>query len=240
MAILNIAKFRENSLETNKYGSPPFNWIPPEWTGDEDHPPVLEDTAAKEPDFPKLQLQCERLGENSPGEDEPDQKDGKLKKWPHPCSDFSHIDPDDFTEDDFANTKKKLGEASSEFKKLKKFVGPDSFGMQRLALVFEFTLCQVRDLLENINSTLRGSPKPTKGKGNYEEARKAYIDFLANLDDREPEITGRPVASGKSGYGKAIKWAYFDPVIFDGAIVGVRVIIRWNPHISSNGVPIKH
>jgi hypothetical protein len=240
MAILNIAKFRENSLETNKYGSPPFNWIPPEWTGDD--PPVLEDTAAKGPDFPRLQLKCDRLGENSPGEDKPDPDDGKLKKFPHPCSDFSHIDPDDFTEEDFATAKKKLGEGSPEFKKLKRFVGPDSLGMQRLALVFEFTLCQVTDLLEDINSTLRGSPDKTKGpdKANYNKAREAYIDFLANLDDREPEITGRPVASGKSGYGKAIKWAYFDPVIVNGAIVGARVIIRWNPHLSSSGVPINH
>jgi len=43
-----------------------------------------------------------------------------------------------------------------------------------------------------------------------------------------------------SGYGRAIKWACIDPVIFQGKIVGARVVAKWNPHLSSSGIPIPH
>src|ERR1051326_2235330 len=160
MAISDVDKFRANSLKAGDYGSPPYNWIPPVWEPGA-APPKLEDTAAKDPNFPSARLKCDRDAEERPGQEQLGAGHGWLTKWPHPCSDFTHIDPEDFDENDFNTTRGKLGASSNEFLKLKKFVGPESLGMQRLALVFELTLCRLSALLADLNSTLLGRPQPT-------------------------------------------------------------------------------
>src|SRR5688572_31847237 len=176
--------------DKHKYDPPPYNWIPPAWEPNA-LAPKLDDTVAKDPKFPDVALACNREPEPGPGQEHLKPGHRKLTKWPHPCSDFTHIDPEDFDENDIKIAKTKLGTA--EFEKLAKFVGPESQGMQRLALVFELTLCQVTSLLADINSTLLGRPE-SKGpdQANYTAARQAYIDFLNDLDNREPEIMGRP------------------------------------------------
>jgi hypothetical protein len=55
----------------------------------------------------------------------------------------------------------------------------------------------------------------------------------------EPNLDMK-IKQSASGYGRAIKWACIDPVIFDGQIVGTRVVAKWNPHICSSGIPIPH
>jgi hypothetical protein len=124
--------------------------------------------------------------------------------------------------------------------RLKRIVGGGSPGMKRLGLIFEWALHRTTVLLGDLNAALdKGSEK------EYELARGLYIKFLKDLDDHEPEKHGRRNLdvldkASASGYGRSLKWACIDPVIFKGRIVGARVIIHWNPHSSSNGIPVQH
>jgi len=123
--------------------------------------------------------------------------------------------------------------------RLQRIVGPDQPGMKRLALVFEWSLWRATVLLNNLNDTLN------KGvEADYTDARETYIKFLKDLDDHEPENSTEPIdvrdPKARSGYGRAIKWNYIAPVIYGGQIVGARAVIKWNPHSSSNGIPIPH
>ena len=116
-------------------------------------------------------------------------------------------------------------------------------GMQRLRLVFEWMLCRVTTIFGDINKGLHDNDQAW-----YSNARKAYHDLLRDLDDREPGI-GKPVQAppppgpiepGVRGYGRAVKWIYILPLIHGGRIKGAKVMAKWNPHISSSGIPIKH
>ena len=123
--------------------------------------------------------------------------------------------------------------------RLQRIVGADSPGMKRLALVFDWALYRTTQLMDDLNKAL------AKSQREYQVARDNYLQFLRDLDDHEAEkddTRNLDPTDKKSpgGYGKALKWACIDPVIFRGQIVGARVIIRWNPHSSSNGKPIPH
>jgi hypothetical protein len=126
--------------------------------------------------------------------------------------------------------------------KLKVMLGPQSVGMQRLAQVFDWALCRTTELLYDLNTALT-----EQNETRYGRARTNYLKFLHDLDERDPlrlnqvwkpEHTKDKTA--RSCYGKALKWACIDPVILGGKIVGTRVVIQWNPHSSSSGVPISH
>jgi hypothetical protein len=126
--------------------------------------------------------------------------------------------------------------------RLKRIVGGGSPGMKRLALIFEWALHRATVLLGDLNDALA---KGNAGEADYTLARTLYLKFLKDLDDHEPEKNGQRRLDVKdktsaSGYGRSLKWACIDPVIFDGRIVGARVIIHWNPHSSSNGIPVQH
>jgi|SRR6266850_1378983 len=125
--------------------------------------------------------------------------------------------------------------------KLKAMVGPQSVGMQRLAQVFDWALCRTTALMDALNAAVADG---NAGKNDYETARTKYLNFLRDLDDHEPEKSTAPIEvtdeDFRSGYGRALKWTCIDPVITSGRIVGVRVVVKWNPHSSSSGVPIPH
>jgi hypothetical protein len=126
--------------------------------------------------------------------------------------------------------------------RLKRIVGGGSPGMKRLGLIFEWALHRTTELLGDLNDALA---KGSAGETEYNNARNLYIQFIKDLDDHEPEKHGRRKLDVKdkksaSGYGRSLKWACIDPVIFKGRIVGARVIIHWNPHSSSNGIPVQH
>jgi len=120
--------------------------------------------------------------------------------------------------------------------KLKALAGPDSAGMKRLALVFEWALCRTTVLMQDLNDALG------RGEAAYEQARVNYINFVKDIDDHEPEKSSEPWdvknKTVRSCYGRALKWSCIEPVIFQGGIVGVRAVVKWNPHSSSSGVPI--
>jgi hypothetical protein len=126
--------------------------------------------------------------------------------------------------------------------RLKRIVGGGSPGMKRLGLIFEWALHRTTELLGDLNAAL---DKGSAGETDYNNARKLYIQFIKDLDDHEPEKHGRRKLdvtdkASASGYGRSLKWACIDPVICSGRIVGARVIIHWNPHSSSNGIPVQH
>lgn len=181
----------------------------------------------------------------------------KLQKMPHPGADFSHVDKGAFTGDGsnkfqqamdalkiVRDLAKKDGELNQAIQLALKPLGhaeellnADPKGMQRLKLVFEWTLCQITTLFGEINAALElGHPG---GMDKYNETRKRYIALLEDLDDAEPE-TRSNLKPGERGYGRAVKWCYFIPLIHDGKIKGAKVMAKWNPHMSSSGVPIPH
>jgi hypothetical protein len=196
---------------------------------------------------------ADRNCESEVGED-----DGStISKVPHPGSDFSHVDPGVFND----IQKQGIQKAFKDLKALEGLVSQDgeldtamrqvlpvlgkaeellaskSKGMQRLKLVFEWVLCRVTSLFGEINAAL-DEPNRKLGQRAYEAARKSYIALLKDLDDHEPR-TGS-IAPGMSGYGRAVKWAYILPLIHGGRIKGAKVVAKWNPHISSSGIPIPH
>ena len=153
------------------------------------------------------------------------------------------------TEPDLADYVGELGRA----------VGPKSLGMQRLKLVFEWIVLKATILLNDINKALDDQPlaafdgakQPSTQQQKYETARENYIQFLRDLDDHEPETkpdktnailyeNEKAFLDRKSGYGRTLKWVYIAPVIVDGRVEAARIIVHWNPHSSSGGVPIIH
>jgi hypothetical protein len=125
--------------------------------------------------------------------------------------------------------------------------------MKRLAQIFRWSIFRATELLHEINRALEGqsltlSPdpmKPSPGERSYTEAACAYMEFLKDLDDREPETKSQPPVNvndikARSGYGRAMQWAYIDPVIHGGKILGAKVVAKWNPHSSSSTVVVNH
>ena len=182
-----------------------------------------------------------------------DQND-PLTMVPHPKSDFHHVDPGVFDGPQTAKFVAAInalvalqgpagqdGETDEAFKKvlpplrdLAKQMSPNPKGMQRLKLVSDNTLVRVTILLGEMNDAL--SKPGTTGKPAYNNARDEYIALLKDLDDREPDV----VAPGNQGYGSMVKWTYVRPIIHQGQIKGAEVQAKWNPHISSSGIPIPH
>jgi hypothetical protein len=238
-----------------KEGIPPYDWIPPIWDA-KSAPPTLEDNAANAgnfapydpdpnhaPKYAKIEdLLNFRKGTQVEGDKDydPAGPDGKKerKAWHWPTAD--------------ASTEHHLGTPSENAK-----------GMRRLSALFEWAIIRATVTLNDINRALDFATKKSNQDtledfGNfqfpnatdmYTAARDNYLSFLRDFDEHEakygnPDL-GTPLTYPKdkgrqSGYGKALRWAYIDPVIVDGRIQATRIIMLWNPHSSSLGVPIKH
>jgi hypothetical protein len=236
--------------QSKKAGVPPYNWVPKPWDNDQ---PTLEDTVSAEvadcidKNWKKycpapLKDGCEDYpGKDQPAEIQPGKKHG-FSRYVHPDSDFSHIDPDPL--DSKAMRRARAWLPKKQYQRLGRIVGRESLGMQRLACVFQWIEEQAYELLSEINNALGVGPKKTKpDRGRYNKARDAYLAFLNDLDEHEPRVRGREIIPGKigqSGYGQTIKWAYVFPAIHQGKIYGAKIVIMWNPHSSSNGIPLPH
>src|SRR5262245_61169474 len=88
---------------------PPYAWVPPEWVAGEDPPlkptnnprPDSTGRVAKKKDLscpaiskPENQARFEKANfEVIPGEEQITQAKPEVQKYPHPCSDFEHVDP---------------------------------------------------------------------------------------------------------------------------------------------------
>jgi hypothetical protein len=240
----------EQMKQSREAGLPEYNWIPPVWAKQTDAAPKLVDTADTKPTVPDIEGKRERATESFPGEQTPaEPTPGQpfrhgYKNWVHPDSDFTHTDPPLWDDADMDVAKKFLSpSAKPQLDKLRKLVGRESLGMQRLAAVFEWILFRANEHLEKINAGLGLTPGSSENFDAYTKARDAYIAFLKDLDDREPQERGRKIVPGKpgeSGYGKAIKWCHIYPFIVNGRITAAKVAIQWNPHSSSNGIPVPH
>jgi hypothetical protein len=175
-------------------------------------------------------------------------------------------DGDPVPEDELKRLQDHLEQASQPkhakyVKELRRILGGESLGMKRLSLMFEWTLLRATITLNDIDRALDNQslldvdlPANATQTEKYEAARQNYLSVLRDLDDHEPEIKrdrlnpdqSAPVtpANGKlgrkSGYGRSLKWFYIAPVIFGGRIRAARIIVHWNPHSSSLGVPIQH
>jgi hypothetical protein len=238
-----------------KEGVSPCNWIPPLWEdlrAGADGRPILPDNSQDLNDFKPLRNagtqafldECAAVpSESFPGE----QSNPPNKMWPHPNSDFSHVDPKEFSDEDVEALEARNNAA---LKKLKEIVGSESQGLRRLARVFEWILWRATVLLNDINNSLDDTvlaaydsgAQPKTQEKKYNAARDNYIKFLVDLDDREPETKATRVdlrdPKIRSGYGKALQWLCLEPIIVAGRIEEARVVVKWNPHSSSSGIPL--
>ena len=214
-----------------------------------------------DPDIKKLQSVYPQLGHvksERTAETQPNTENGnKLEKVPHPFSHTNHIDPNVTRNDKDKLGEKirilktdleRLGDLDGELHNVLKDVLPtferaeallpvDPNGMQRLKLNFEWMLCKITTLFGQINLALdRKTGKHDQME--YNNARESYIALMQDLDNHEP--LPRNAVPGKLGYGRNLKWVYFYPLIHKGRIKGVKVVAKWNPHVSSSGVPIAH
>ena len=215
-----------------------------------DFDPIIKTLKGKYPN--KIEhVTANRTAEGQPNEDI------KLEKIPHPFSSTNHIDPNVGQPEkdklgvkikDLRRDLERLGELDGEINKLahdtlpmfnraEELLPSDARGMERLKLNFEWLLCQITTLFGRINLALDGQTGKDD-KAEYNDARKSYIDLMRDLDNHEP--LAKNAVPGKLGYGRNLKWVYFYPLIHEGRIKGVKVVAKWNPHISSSGVPIAH
>jgi hypothetical protein len=240
----------------------PYNWIPPEWDEVVLAGFDLADTSPAENGFkspgavsdsPEDTLDYVETHNAFTAETQPGNAPS-AEKWVHPFSDFRHIDPDEFSDEDIEQLGPVTGANAEAFEKLKKVVGGESHGTARLTRVFQWTLWRATVLLNDINKALENqdlaafrldpNQQPATQQTKYEAARNHYISFLTDIDDHEPETKPDAIEPldprFRSAYGRAIKWACIDPVIVGGRIKEARVIIKWNPHLSSSGIAINH
>jgi hypothetical protein len=221
-----------------KAGVSPCLWIPPEWETVKNNNGKLVDNSDDAGTFNNVPAAKDRVakGKNVPAPESPESSADK-PNWPHPFADTKHVDETEFKQEDYELVVACLKDKKEALGRLKKIVGPESPGMQRLARVFEWALFRTTELMGDINAALQNEQK-------YKRARENYLNFLKDLDDHEPEAHSRKLdvkdKESPSGYGRAVKWTCIDPVIFKGQIYGARVVIKWNPHSSSNGIPIEH
>lgn len=224
-------------------GVSPCAWVPPEWSElpQENNKRGFPDTSSDAGNLKNNPVAEERIVNGSkmrePGSPESPPND---QVWTNAFADFTHLDETEFPEAEFETIKTKLTGEPDIVKRLGRLVGPQSPGMKRLGLIFQWVLYRTTVLMGDLNSALE-----KQSQANYDEARDDYINFLRDLDDHEPEKDDRKRLDVKnkkspSGYGRALKWACLDPVIVGHKIVGARIIVKWNPHSSSAGVPIRH
>jgi len=248
---------------------PHYNWIPPEWTG-ASKPKFEDTVSAEKLKFPEPNLNCvalledriTALREKFPGHldkvrakrslEERADSDETLQQMSHPDSNFRHVDKNVYSETErqrfldasdllenlreLARRDGELAGAAQEMvgpvRRVRALLAQNPSGMRRLKLVFEWTLCQTITLLGELNAA--------KTKEEYNRARCSYIELLKDLDDHEPHTKKDKPKCGERGYGCTIKWFYVFPLIQEGKVKGVKVVAKWNPHISSSGAPIPH
>jgi hypothetical protein len=237
-----------------EHGIPPYLWLPPE------KPPlrITNNKRAGYPFPPSNLPDCQDIAkrdfEQTPGEEHP-AAGGKLTKNPHPLSDFSHLheyDSSGSRHPDFGKLKIKFDPKSEKeqrddldyLEQIQQQVGPDAPGFQRMKMAFDVIVCQIHTIFSVLNEAIKaGSQK------DYTEARDAYLELVENLDNREPEHEPGGVNPKKGfGYGKNFKWVFIDPIIESkhypdlkadyNVITGTVIILKWNPHSSSSGIPV--
>jgi len=246
----------------SKAGVSPCEWLPPEWSELKGNGNKFYDTVSERPvklNDNTAAKKCTDAGQKADSEplDKVETVPSK-KGWVDPFSDFTHVDNSEFPASDLTAIAAQL-EANliaqpgnpEILARLRRLVGAEAPGMKRLERVFDWVLYRTTDLLGDLNTAAKN-----QSQTEYEEARKNYIEFLKDLDDHEPERKNKKMDPlgvdeddpkkikrkklRKGGYGRTIKWTCISPVIFDGKIYGARVICHWNPHSSSNGIPVQH
>jgi len=198
-------------------------------------------------------VQCTRSLEPTPNAD----TSADLTKIPHPNSDFSHVDPGVYkTEAPPYDEQAKFLDAIHAVEALESLAARDETMQEsiqeallplrkaedqlvkapkRLSRIFENNLCKVTVLYGELSAALENADAG-EGKIAYTTARTKLVDLIKDLDDSEP----RQVEAGELGYGRAFKWSYIRPIIHGGKIKGAKIMAKWNPHMSSSGIPIPH
>jgi hypothetical protein len=95
---------------------------------------------------------------------------------------------------------------------------------QNLKLAFNSLVCKTYKLLGAINTAVQAGSVPA-----YLKASKDYTEFTKNF----------------GGYGEHFKKTSIEALIGPdpngrNIIIGARIQVVWNPHLSSSGIPIQH
>lgn len=245
-----------------------YHWIPPEWKPDlklpdnsKDYDPKLfPENVFGHFDGPSSVAQFvanrRQAGTEDKQDADPEQDDeissvqGKVarrhQKWPNPLASTEHEDKDG------------------------NLLPKDRVEWRRISLIFEWAVLRAIITLNDINKALANEPLEdfdgsvgTDQRTKYNAARANYLSFLKDLDERQviekkgghhqdddeaklltgPDLTKKLDSSKqgrKSGYGRSVKWIFVAPVIHQHKIKAARIIMVWNPHSSSLGVPVLH
>ena len=208
---------------------PPFNWIPPKTL------PLATTESQRENYGVKIEdLEKECVARKDKGVAGKAEHHGKnrIENIPHPESSFEHDDP-------VPKDEKELMQLPAE--KVESF--------RRMEAAFKWIVCRAGSLLTEINDVVKAIEKHDATLDDYLAVRERYIEFIRNLNHREPGPEEIDPKRG-FGYGRNLHWAHVDPVIkavelpgFPKAIfliTGLTLVAEWNPHVSSSGVPVKH
>lgn len=267
MPITNQAEIQKTFDKASALGIQHYHWFPPELAEIIKAKWKLEDNAtdpdsmfhpypgySSVQDFVDTRTGADVESDENADPETPPGKPRKEWKWPKWTADTSHMDPvrvsedgtEHFSDNELQNLEKNLAAKGQKkeakfLNELGRFIGSKTVGMRRLDVIYEWIILRATVLLNDIDKAL-----VAQSSADYESARANYINFLKDLDDHEPGTKQKPLdpdskkKTGKSGYGRSIKWTYIAPVIHDGRIHAARIIVHWNPHSSSMGVPIRH
>jgi hypothetical protein len=100
----------------------------------------------------------------------------------------------------------------------------------KLALdeIYKWILAEVGKKLEAINEgTFQYHNSRPKNKTSYNQAVKAFEEFVDALDNPHPWNPTGPNPKAKDSFGPTIKWVKIDPKLSGGYIVGANVAVRW-------------
>lgn len=225
-----IAREEKKLAAARRLNIDPKTWFPPET-------PPLEVTVYKR-FFEKKLPDCTAIAKKRL-EPYPDRKrngssqsQSNSKSLPNPFSDFSHV----------TKGEKHFTTVMSDPNLREK----NNANLAKLRLVFDFIVCRTAGLCFEINKAVsKYDPEKSNTCKAYDAAREAYITFVNNLDNPKPKKTvSKEDLNQGLGYGRNYTYIFVVPTIrkFEGTalITGVTIILEWNPHSSSSGIPIKH
>jgi hypothetical protein len=195
--------------------------LPLDLTTDQQIIPPVED---------EFKERCDTLAKNDV-ESQPNQH-----KLPHPTDQFDSI----------PNPKSTFIHPDPPPSETQLSHGPpvDAEPFRRMKATIDWIRCRAYDLMTDINDAVISPAK-------YPKARDAYNEFLDNLQTHAFNTQPFTMAQAKKGIGLGanLSWLLVCAIVRNepakdnqnyNFITGLRVVGEWNPHYSSNGVPIPH
>jgi hypothetical protein len=98
-----------------------------------------------------------------------------------------------------------------------------------MQILFNYIVRRLGELVLALQNAYTNNPTISA----YNQARDNYLAFVRGLDCRQP---------GVPSLGNPVKWVDIVPYVPDDdtcqPIIGLRVVVKWNPHSSSSGIHV--